>query len=84
MFKSNCMSIFFLITSFLCFTLYLLNKLFNFQLVYLLLIMFFSLLGTIFTLNLNDNTYKKTILLFGLIIYLIIILGTIVFKMIFK
>ena len=84
MFKSNVIALYLLIMSFLCFVLYLLNNLFNFQLVYLLLIMIISLLGTIFTLNLNDNTYKKTILLSGLLFYLIIILGTITFKMIVK
>lgn len=84
MFKSNILALFFLITSFFCFTLYLLNNLFHFQLIYLLPIMFLLLLGTIFTLDPNDNTYKKRVILFSLFLYLLILFGTIVSKTIFK
>lgn len=84
MFKSNNVSLLLLVISFSCFILYLLNSLVNFQPIVLLSIMLFSILGAIFTIDSNDTTYKKNILIFITILYFISIPLILVFKLIFK
>ncbi|NIE93209.1 hypothetical protein F3J09_21025 [Bacillus sp. Ab-1751] len=84
MFKSNIVSLFLVVISFSCFILYLLNSLVNFQPIVLLSVMLLSILGVIFTLDSNDTTYKKKILLFIIILYFISIPLILLFKLIFK
>ena len=59
MFKSNNVSLILLVISFSCFILYLLNSVVKFQPIALLAIMLFSIVGSIFTIDPTDTTYKK-------------------------
>lgn len=84
MFKSNNVSLILLVISFSCFILYLLNSLVKFQPIALLSIMLFSILGSIFTIDSTDTTYKKNILLSITVLYFISIPVILLYKLIFN
>lgn len=82
MFKSNNVSLILLVISFSCFILYLLNSVVKFQPIALLAIMLFSIVGSIFTIDPTDTTYKKNILLSITILYFISIPVILLYKLI--
>lgn len=82
MFKSNNVSLILLVISFSCFILYLLNSVVKFQPIALLAIMLFSIVGSIFTIDPTDTTYKKNILLSIAILYFISVPVILLYKLI--
>jgi hypothetical protein len=82
MFKSNNVFLILLVISFSCFILYLLNSVVKFQPIALLAIMLFSIVGSIFTIDPTDTTYKKKILLSITILYFISIPVILLYKLI--
>lgn len=82
MFKSNNVSLILLVISFSCFILYLLNTVVKFQPIALLAIMLFSIVGSIFTIDPTDTTYKKNILLSIAILYFISVPVILLYKLI--